>query len=421
VTGAELARSHAGPAIPVSVVIVSRGRPAALLRCLTSVAQQLHPLFEVVVVADPQGVAAITPRWASRIKILPFDVANISAARNLGLAHAAGEVAAFIDDDAVAEPTWLLHLAAVFEDAGIAAAGGFVRGRNGISWQWQARDIAPDGEGRPIAVDPVAPTVLTGSPGRGIKTEGTNMAFRRSVVAGAGGFDPVFRFYLDESDLNLRLGQAGLQTAIVPLAQVHHGFAASHFRREDRVPRDLHEIGASLAAFLRKHRCPDSTAKLQAEAQVQRQRLIGHMIAGRVEPRDVGRIMETFLNGIADGMERPLADLPALGDPVAALLPFVPEKPARAHRVLSARCWNAAATRDRAKELAAEGFIVSLYIFSPSARYQSIRYEPEGYWLQKGGLFGRSERGDPLFRLWTFDRRLDREVRRLEDVRYIGD
>ena len=42
----------------------------------------------------------------------------------------------FIDDDAVAEPHWLTHLAAPFVDPAVDAAGGFVVGANGISLEW---------------------------------------------------------------------------------------------------------------------------------------------------------------------------------------------------------------------------------------------------------------------------------------------
>ena len=78
----------------VSVVIVSRGRPDALRLCLTGVAQLDHPVFEVIVVACPQGAAVVADRSdADRIKLVPFDEPNISAARNLGIAQAAGEVA----------------------------------------------------------------------------------------------------------------------------------------------------------------------------------------------------------------------------------------------------------------------------------------------------------------------------------------
>ena len=40
---------------------------------------------------------------------------------------------AFIDDDAVPEPSWLCRLVAPFEDPGVAGTGGYLRGRTGIS------------------------------------------------------------------------------------------------------------------------------------------------------------------------------------------------------------------------------------------------------------------------------------------------
>jgi Predicted glycosyltransferases len=79
------------------------------------------------------------------------------------------------------------------------------------------------------------------------------MAFRRNVLVELGGFDPAFHYFLDETDLNMRLARAGHATALVPLAEVHHGFAANRMRNRYRVPQDLFDIGASWAVFLRKH------------------------------------------------------------------------------------------------------------------------------------------------------------------------
>ena len=63
-----------------SVVIVSRHRPALLRRCLTGLSQQDHPDLEVIVVADPDGLAA-TAGFA--VKAVAFDQANISVARSV--------------------------------------------------------------------------------------------------------------------------------------------------------------------------------------------------------------------------------------------------------------------------------------------------------------------------------------------------
>ncbi|MFU8880742.1 MAG: glycosyltransferase family 2 protein, partial [Rhodobacterales bacterium] len=258
----------------VSVVIVSRGRPAALSLCLRAVARLTHPAFEVIVVADPDGLSAVEGlEFSHMIKTVPFDEANISAARNRGVAQAAGQVVAFLDDDAVPEPRWLHHLVSAFDDPDVAAAGGYVRGRNGISFQWRGRILDQTGQAQNVALNSLNPTKLTPPPGWAVKTEGTNMAVRRDVLAQVGGFDPAFRFYMDETDLNMRLARLGHATAIVPLAQVHHGFAASAYRRPDRGVLDLQQIAASTAVFLRKH-CPAHrhASLLQAAFKEQRTR-----------------------------------------------------------------------------------------------------------------------------------------------------
>ncbi|MDA0962996.1 MAG: glycosyltransferase family A protein, partial [Proteobacteria bacterium] len=156
-------------AVALSIVVVSRGRPDGLMRCLTAIAQQRHAPFEVIVVADPAGVARVR-QWpqAGHVKIVPFDEANISAARNAGIAQAAGEAVAFIDDDAVPEPTWAGRMAAAFADQGVAAAGGFVLGRNGISWQWRAQSVDGAGRTAPLEIggDPLVLTPAGGARSR---------------------------------------------------------------------------------------------------------------------------------------------------------------------------------------------------------------------------------------------------------------
>lgn len=169
-------------ATPVSLIIVSRHRLAALQRAVTAVRQLDHPLLELIVVADPAACAALAGLTA---KIIAFDAANISAARNLGIAQAAGDIVMFLDDDAVPEPTWASRLVAPFADPQVMAATGFVRGRNGISFQWQASEVDSLAQDHPLQV-PQGPSLHAGSPGRAVKTQGTNCAFRRGVLAAAG-------------------------------------------------------------------------------------------------------------------------------------------------------------------------------------------------------------------------------------------
>ncbi|MDF1726699.1 MAG: glycosyltransferase family 2 protein [Sulfitobacter sp.] len=403
--------------LSVSVVVVSRNRATALTRCLTGISQLQYPTFEVVVVSDPAGLAAARALpFADDLKLVEYDEANISAARNLGLIHAAGEIIAFIDDDAVPEPQWLRHLIAPASQSDVAAMGGFVRGRNGISFQWRARRLDPFGEGHDLPLKGDAPRVLTAPEGQAVKTEGTNMSLRRSVLIDLGGFDPAYHYFLDETDLNMRLARAGHRTAIVPLAQVHHGFAANALRRPDRVPRDLFDIGASWAVFHRKH-LPDA-ARAEHWARLrraERARLLRHMVRGALDPFDVTRLMGRLDEGHAAGLTRDLT---------ATRLPQHPQAPFRAFpatkresNLILTNPIHARRDRQEAATRVAAGQIVSLFNFSPSALYHQVSFTDGGFWEQRGGLFGRSDRNGPLIQPTSRKRRLAAERRRIAALR----
>ncbi len=391
----------------VSVIIVSHGRPDALCVALTGVGQLNYSNFEIVVVADAAGVTAVKAHaLADQIKIVPFETRNISAARNTGVAVAAGQIIAFIDDDAVPEPSWLTHLIAPFADAAVSAAGGFVIGRNGISFQWKARTVGPDAQTDALHLRDDAPEVFTGTPVRAIKTEGTNMAVRREVIIALGGFDPAFQFYLDETDLNMRLGEAGHCTAIVPRARVHHGYAASGRRRFDRVPTDLSQIGASLAVYVRKH--GGSLDVLDAERDVQRKRLLTHMVAGRLLPSDVAPILAGFDRGCADGMQREfgLAATDILSVPLCKFSQL--DRPLR---FVVGRRWQKSTLLAKAARLVRANERVAVIILSPTALFHRVRFVEAGYWLWTGGQFGKADRSEPWIQIWRLRSRAENIIK----------
>ena len=401
-----------------SVIVVSNGRPDALRRCLTAIGQLFYPAFEIVVVADRSGIAALKDfDGLDAIKLVSFDEPNISAARNLGIEHAAGEIVAFIDDDAVPEPTWLDELAGAFDDPAVSAAGGYVRGRNGVSWQWRAGTVDEGGQTHLLRLDHDTPTVLHPAHGRAIKTEGTNMAFRRDVLASLGGFDPAFRFYLDESDLNMRLAAKGHATAIVPRAEVHHGFAASARRRQDRVPLDLFEIGASQAAFLLRH-CPDSERPTFRAGFVeeQRKRLLRHMVAGRLAPGDVRRLLDRLHQGFDEGLLRKPQSLTPLARAADGFSPF-PNAAPNGIRLHSGRWSNRRKLRRKAAQDVADGHMTSVMIFSPTTLYGRVTFTKDGYWEHWGGQFGRMERDEPIFKPLTLKQKIRRETQRIARAR----
>jgi GT2 family glycosyltransferase len=399
----------------VSVVVPSLARPLELVRCLAALGQLCYRPFEIVVVACAAGRDAIAGHDAPWLRVIPNAGTGIGAARNAGIDLAAGEVVAFIDDDAVPEPTWLDHLVAALEETGAPAVTGHVRGRNGISFQWRDRVIRRDGfiETRPCDDDrPRVPPA-----GAGVTMlEGTNMAFRRDILAALGGFEPAFRFYLDDADIALRLHDAGHPTAVAPLAQVHHGFAASVRRRRDRMPLDLFDIGRSLAIFLRAHLGAEAApAALALHRDGERRRLLRAMIAGLCEPRDIGRLLARFDEGVREGMAASFGIARDIATPPAGAAFRQDAHPNPV--VLSGRPWSRGSLRRAAAAAAARGAAPSLFVFGPTALYHRVRYDPAGYWEQAGGLFGRSDRDAPLFRFRTFRQRLADEAARVARVR----
>lgn len=403
--------------LSVSVVIVSRCRPEALLCCLRGCAQLRYDTFEIVVVTDPGSLAQVSKLpFAHHLKTVAFDAANVSAARNEGVRSAAGEIIAFIDDDAVPEPSWLHHLIGPFSDRHVAAAGGFVRGRNGISYQWRANTVDQSGQVTTLTTPDDAPMIITPSLGRVAKTEGTNMAIRRSVLAELGGFDPAFQFFLDETDLNLRLGQAGHAVALVPHAQVHHGFAASARRRPDRVPRSLHQIGASWAVFQRKHM--EASERVQHWNYIrasERKRALSYLISGHLDPSEVRGLMRSLDAGYVEGKSRDFgyASTFESGQSLFRRFPTVDSTPI----YLSCRHGARHAFRRKAAALAETGAVVTLVILSHTALFHHMRFHPMGFWEQTGGLFGKSVRNQKLVTMWCFAKRVDAEIKRIKKVR----
>jgi hypothetical protein len=348
---------------------------------------------------------------------------NISIARNAGLSMAMGDIVAFIDDDAVPEPTWASRIAAAFADASVVAATGYTIGRNGISLQWAAAEVDATGQDHALPLSTMT-TLHKGSAFRAIKPVGTNCAFRRSALMNVGGFDPAFRFYLEDADIGLRLASAGL-TAVVPGARVHHAYAASARRRADRVPTNLHQIGASSQVFLRRH-APhlDWQAPLAALRRDQKARLDRLVAARRITAAEAGRLTATLDAGIADGADRALADLAPMTVLLHANAPAVfnplPGTGARPGRIIAGRIWQKTRLLREARDAVAKGGIVTVICLAPTPRAHQMRFTQEGYWLQTGGLFGRSDRAAPRLQLTTFSNRIVAETVRIAPFRPVS-
>lgn len=391
----------------LSVVVASSGRPRLLSRCLMALAQMPSTRFEVIVVADADGLAVVRGLpFAERLLLLPQEAENLSAARNAGIAAAVGDVVGFIDDDAVPEPGWAEAVLAGFDGADIAAVTGPVLGRNGISVQWGRMAVDRIGRDRWLT-DREAPGA-----GETLKLQGTNMAFRRDFLARTGGFDTAFRFYLDDTDLALRVAAGGGGLRYLPGAVVHHGFAASARRQADRVPLSLHDIGASSAVFLRKHAPLDMEGALDRLIEDQRTRLLRLARKRRIDPPRMRALMESLADGIAEGRGR---DSEVLLPSVVPARAFSALRSAPPAPMIRRDGWMHRATglRQMAAEDVASGRPSALILLEPTPRKHRVEFTQGGWWEQRGGLFGPSVRAAPRVQAWRYSNRVAAEWQRL--------
>lgn len=107
----------------ISVVVPVYNVEAYVEKCLASLAAQTYPAMEVLVVDDAStdGGGLLCDAWAARdrrfqVLHLPENQ-GVSAARNAGVRHAAGDYVAFVDSDDYVEPGLLETLYRALEES----------------------------------------------------------------------------------------------------------------------------------------------------------------------------------------------------------------------------------------------------------------------------------------------------------------
>jgi|GEM_PF-5783357 len=119
--------------ISVSVVICTRNRCESLQQCLASVVGQDYLHYEIIVINDSSndGTREVLDHYhANTVPIKVFHNnrnMGICYSRNKGVALAANEIIAFIDDDCIAKKDWLTELTKPFNNPRVAVVGGLIK------------------------------------------------------------------------------------------------------------------------------------------------------------------------------------------------------------------------------------------------------------------------------------------------------
>lgn len=173
------------PASATSVVVSTYDdkRWDDLLACLHSLERQSRPPLETIVVVDHNpDLLTKTKQELPAAKVIANERSRgLAGARNSGIAVSSGEIVAFIDDDARAEPSWLEELEGCISDPTTVGAGG------ALLPLWQG----PEPAWFPREFYWVFGCSYTGLPDRLAPVRnpiGANMAVRKSALAQVSGF-----------------------------------------------------------------------------------------------------------------------------------------------------------------------------------------------------------------------------------------
>ena len=224
----------------ISVVVCNYNGADTLGECLRSLVALDYPDYEVIYIDDgsTDDSLEIARRFEDSLRIVAQSNHGLSAARNVGASLATGEIIAYIDSDAYADPDWLCYLALSLSSGTHAAVGG--------------PNLTPASDGfiaQLIALCPGNPTCVLKHNAEAEHIAGVNMAFRRDALLSVGCFDPVHRAAGDDVDICWRLMDAGYQIGFCATAIVWH------HRRPSirRYLRQQHGYGEAENQLERKH------------------------------------------------------------------------------------------------------------------------------------------------------------------------
>jgi len=196
----------------VSVVVCAYDAAETIDECLTSLEGLTYPDVELIVVND--GSRDATGHIARRhetVHVIDVPNGGLSAARNVGLAAASGEIVAYTDADVRVDPDWLTYLVQPLLRSDVVGVGGPNVVPPDDPWVAQCVARAPGGPVHVMLDDRIAEHV-----------PGCNMAFRRDALLDIDGFNPVYVRAGDDVDICWRLQARKQEIAFAPAALVWH-------------------------------------------------------------------------------------------------------------------------------------------------------------------------------------------------------
>jgi len=246
--------------VKVSAVVISHGHAAELAVSLPAFAPQVD---ELVVIANiPGSLPPVLPEGVRVIRnARPL---SFAANANLGAENTEHELVLVANPDATPEPGAVPILRDFMEEHPRCGVAGPQMLYSDGSWQASRRSFptvgAPLVRRTPLRllVPPLRHQkkhyLLDERPTEPVRTDtmlGAFIMLRRTMLDAIGGWDPGFRMYCEDIDLNYRAAKAGWERWYVPAAVVQHEYAAVIDKKF--LTRHTLWHARAMLRFLRKH------------------------------------------------------------------------------------------------------------------------------------------------------------------------
>jgi GT2 family glycosyltransferase len=219
-----------GPHTRPTVVVVTWQGVHLLGACLDSLRRQTVP-HDVLVVdnASTDGTVEFVAREYPEVRVLRMPCnTGFAGGVQAGLDSSTAEFMALLNNDAVAEASWLaelLHELETHPEAGAVTSRMYLAGRQPPTLNNTGVLLLPTGYGadRDLGAD----DATRREAGEVFGFSGGAALLRAAAVRDVGGFPVPFFLYYEDTDTSWRLHAAGWTVRYTPRAVVHHVHSAS--------------------------------------------------------------------------------------------------------------------------------------------------------------------------------------------------
>jgi glycosyltransferase involved in cell wall biosynthesis len=244
--------------LPVSLIIPTLNRAAALMRMLRSTAAVVHPRDPVEIIVVDNGSTDRTPEAWSEIRAMfpqhewryfHEPMPGLLSGRHRGAKEARGEILSYLDDDVLLGPSWLEGVTEAFGSPEVALVGGPSVPEFQVNPPEWLDNFWDEGNGRrtlfALSLIDSGTTVRREDP---LYVLGLNFSIRKSVFDRCGGFHPDYipgalqRYQGDgETGLTLKVKAAGFHALYHPQVAVKHIIPASRMTPESFERRGFYQ------------------------------------------------------------------------------------------------------------------------------------------------------------------------------------